>query len=245
MKHAHMILAVVLAIAVSGCFASKPITVPPLTEADIAGMTAAANFPHEGYRLEPGDAIQIRYLHHPEMSQDDVIPADYRINIKLVGEIDVAGMTTEDIEQLLVKKTSEHLKNPEVVVSVIRFTEKLIYVGGEVGRPGTLLYRKGLTPLQAVAASGGFRDTARTNSVILLRVGASDHNLMARKLNLDQVMFDGVRDPISLAPRDVLFVPRTEVADANIWVRQYIGDMVPFFRGVGVNAGYNVNTGGF
>ena len=229
-----MILAAILAIAVSAC-SSKPITVPPLTEADIAEMNAAANFPHEGYRLEPGDAIQIRYLHHPEMAQDDVIPADSRINIKLVGEIDVVGMTTEDLEQLLVKKTSEHLKNPEVAVSVIRFTEKLVYVGGEVGRPGTLLYRKGLTPLQAVAASGGFRDTARTDSVILLRFGSSDHNLIARKLNLEQVVTDGVKEPIPLAPRDVLFVPRTEVADANIWVRQHITDMIPLFRGLGVS----------
>ena len=54
-----------------------------------------------------------------------------------------------------------------MVVSVTRFTEKLVYVGGEVIRPGVLPYRKGLTPLQAVAASGGFRDTARLDSVIL------------------------------------------------------------------------------
>lgn len=240
----HMIRAVALAIAVGGCFSSPPITVPPLTEADLAALTASANFPHDAYRLEPGDAIQIRYVHHPEMAQDEVIPPDRRINIKLVGEIDVSGMTTDDLEQLLVKKTSDHLKNSEVVVSVTRFTERLVYVGGEVGRPGTLLYRKGLTPLQAVAASGGFRDTARIDSVILLRASASEQNFIARKINLGQVVTDGVREPVPLAPRDVIFVPRTEVADANIWVRQYIGDMIPLFRGVGINAGYNLGTGG-
>jgi protein involved in polysaccharide export with SLBB domain len=105
-----------------------------------------------------------------------------------------------------------------------------------VARPGTLPYRKGLTPLQAVAASGGFRDTARTDSVILLRTGGSDTNFIARKIDLQQVVTDGIRESVALAPHDVIFVPRTEVADANIWVRQHISDMVPLFRGVGVGA---------
>jgi protein involved in polysaccharide export with SLBB domain len=90
--------------------------------------------------------------------------------------------------------------------------------------------------LQAVAASGGFRDTARTDSVILVRSSGSESNFIARKLNLEQVVLDGVREPIPLAPQDVIFVPRTEVTDANIWVRQHITDMIPLFRGVGVAA---------
>jgi protein involved in polysaccharide export with SLBB domain len=231
----HAFLASLLAVALGGCFASPPITVPALTEADLAALTAGGNFPHEGYRLEAGDAIQIRYTHHPEMSQDDVIPPDARITAKLVGEIKVAGMTTEELEELLVKRTADQLKDPQVVVSVIRFSEKLVYVGGEVVRPGTMPYRRGLSAMQAVAASGGFRDTARLDSVILLRTGGKQ-GFVARKLNLDQVTRDGIREPVAIAPHDVIFVPRTEISDANIWVRQNISDMVPLFRGVGVGA---------
>ena len=234
MKRMGAILAGLLGVAVSAC--SAPNTVPMLTEADVATLISTANFPHEAYRIEAGDAIQIRYTHHPEMTQDDVIPPDGKINAKLVGEVNVVGLTADEVEELLVKRSSEQLKDPEVVVSITRFTEKLVYVGGEVTRPGALLYRKGLTPLQAIAASGGFRDTARPKSVILLRTGGSDKTFVARKVNLEQVVFDGAREPIALAPHDVLFVPRTDVADANIWVRQHISDMVPFFRGVGVGA---------
>lgn len=50
MKRARVTLAVVLAIAFGGC-TSKPITVPPLTEADVTEMNATANFPDQGYRL--------------------------------------------------------------------------------------------------------------------------------------------------------------------------------------------------
>ena len=120
-------------------------------------------------------------------------------------------------------------------MSVIRYSEKLVYVTGEVTRPGTLPYRKGLTPLQAITASGGFRDTARYDSVILVRTGGSDKTFIARKLNLAQTTNDGVKEPVALAPHDVVFVPRTEIADANIWVRQHLTDMIPLFRGLGVS----------
>ena len=156
-----------------------------------------------------------------------MIPPDGKINAKLAGEIEVVGLTAEEVEELLVKRTSEQLKNPEVLVSVPRFSEKLVYVGGEVARPGSHRYRKGLTPLQVIAASGGFRDTAHAESVILLRTGSSEKTFVARKLNLRQTANVGVEEPVVLAPYDIIFVPRTEVADANAWVRQHITDMVP------------------
>ena len=100
MKRIHVLLAVALAVLVGAC-SSKPITVPPLTETDLEEMNAAANFPHELYRLEPGDAIQIRYTHHPEMTQDDVIRPDGKINAKLVGQIEAAGLTKDELGKLL------------------------------------------------------------------------------------------------------------------------------------------------
>src|SRR5215813_926612 len=135
MKLTQVMLAMALA-ALAGC-TSPPITVPPLTEADIGAMNAAANFPSEAYRLEPGDAIQIRYTHHPEMSQDDMVRPDGKINAKLVGPIEVAGLTKNELAKMLERRTADQLKDPEVVISVTRFSDKLVYVAGEVARPGT------------------------------------------------------------------------------------------------------------
>jgi protein involved in polysaccharide export with SLBB domain len=82
-------------------------------------------------------------------------------------------------------------------------------------------------------AVGGFRDTARTDSVILIRTGSGDGEPMARTMNLGEVLAAGTREPLALAPHDVVFVPRTAIADANIWVRQHITDLIPFIRGLG------------
>jgi protein involved in polysaccharide export with SLBB domain len=237
MKYRNAMLAMALVILAAGC-SSKPINIPPISESDLAALNATANFPHEGYRLEPGDAIQIRYTHHPELSQDDTIRPDGKIKAKILGEITAAGMTPKELETAIEKGVADQVKDPDVVISVTRFSEKLVYVGGEVVRPGTLPYRKGLTPLQAVTASGGFRDTARVDSVILVRNGGSETNFIARKLNLGQVTSDGVKEPIALAPHDVIFVPRTDIADVNIWVKQHIVDTIPLFRGFGMGYGF-------
>ena len=209
-----------------GCAAG--IKVPPLTLADVSRMEAAANYTQQNYRIEPGDSLNIRYTFHPEMNQEEVVRRDGKISAVLVGEVPVAGKTTAELSKYLVEQTSHRLRDPEVIVEVTRSTEKTIYVGGEVGRPGAVPYRDGLSPLQAILAAGGFRDTAQLDSIILVRAQGQENNFISRKINLEEVVVDGAKEQIVLAPHDVVFVPRTAIANANIWVRQHIRDLLPF-----------------
>lgn len=218
-----------------GC-SSKPINVPPLTAEDVPVLTEMGNYPDRVYKIEPGDTVQIRYVYHPELKQEDIVRPDGKITVNLIGEVSVIGMTTSELEKLLAERSREMVRDPEVIVSISKYAEKHVFVGGEVGRPGTLPYKKGLTPLQAIIAAGGFRDTARVDSVILVRMNGTRDQVISRKLNLDEVVRDGNREPVALAPNDVIFVPRSEIADANLWVRQHIVDLIPFFRGYGIGS---------
>lgn len=209
-----------------GCGA--PINVPPIAPEEIALIEEAGNYPHTNYHIEPGDSVRIQYTFHPEMAQEDIVRPDGKITALLAGELTVAGLTAPELEQLLVEGTSHRLRDPEVKVSISKFAERAVYVTGEVGKPGKIIYRKGLTPLQAVAEAGGFLESARADSVILVRPGQSEENFISRKINLEEVVTDGTREPIHLAPHDVLVVPRTPIANANLWVRQHLTDMVPF-----------------
>ena len=204
------------------------VTVPALAPEEIPSIEAAGNFPHKKYRIEPGDTIQISYTFHADMNQGELVRPDGKITAKMVGEVVVAGMTTAQLEKLLVERTSDRLRDPEVGVSVTKFAEKSVYIGGEIGRPGKVSYRKGLTPLQAIIEAGGFEVTAQTDSVILIRTGNSKNEIISRKLNLADVITDGIKEPLYLAPHDVVYVPRTAIGDANIWVKQHITDLFPF-----------------
>jgi polysaccharide biosynthesis/export protein len=220
------LLALIGFITISGC--GSEIKVPPLTLADVSRMEAAANYSQQNYRIEPGDSLNIRYTFHPEMNQEELVRRDGKISAVLVGEVLAAGMTTVELSKYLVDQTSHRLRDPEVIVEVTRSTEKIIYVGGEVGRPGAVPYRDGLSPLQAILAAGGFRDTAQLDSIILVRAQGQENDFISRKINLEEVVVDGAKEQIALTPHDVIFVPRTAIANANVWVRQHIRDLLPF-----------------
>jgi protein involved in polysaccharide export with SLBB domain len=220
-----------------GC--GNPVMAPALTSDEIPRFAAAGNFPDHVYRIEPGDTIQIHYTFHPDMNQEIVVLPDGKIGAQLVGEIAVAGMTTKQLETSLIQRTSDNLRNPEVIVSVIKFAERTVYIGGEVEKPGAISYRKGLRPLQAIIAAGGFRDSAQIDSVILIRTGGLDNEFISRKLNLAESV-SGIKEPVFLAPHDVVYVPKSSIAEADLWVKQHITELFPFLKG---SAGYSYRAG--
>jgi hypothetical protein len=56
-----------------------------------------------------------------------------------------------------------------------------------------------------------------------------------RKVNFEEVICDGSKEHLYLAPNDILFVPRSSTAATTLWVRQHIVDLIPIFRGIGAS----------
>jgi polysaccharide biosynthesis/export protein len=220
---------VALVLVVLGCGPS--VQVQSFSPAELARVqNESAEVERRGYRIEPNDTLLIKYPFHPEMDQETMVRPDGTVTATGVGALPAAGLTSVELASQLKAKTSHRLKNPEVVVTISRYGERGIYVGGEVGRPQMLVYRKGLTPLQAVMAAGGFLPTARLDSVILVRQNGGSEPLLTRKIDLGRVVHRGEPEPLALAPQDIIYVPRTGIANANVWVRQHITDLVPFLR---------------
>jgi polysaccharide biosynthesis/export protein len=222
------------------CACGAPINVQPLTSQDISSMQSAGKNHDENYVILPGDTLQIRYTSHPEMNQEAAVQPDGKITASLLGPLGVGGMTTTRVGQLLVEKASDQLRNPEVVVNITRFVERNVHIGGEVKKEGMVRYRRGLTPLQAIIAAGGLTESARADSVILVRrTGESEDETISRKLNLAEAIGEG-KEMILLLPEDIVYVPMTSIAEANVWVKQHITDLLPFLRS---NVGVNYRTG--
>ncbi len=218
-----------VALTLAGC--GHAVNVPPFSPGEIARLQhEQADIERRGYRIEPGDTLLIKYPFHPDMDQEGVVRPDGSFTATGVGALAAAGLTSVELADELKKKTSHRLKAPEIVVTISKYGERGVYVGGEVGRPQMLVYRKGLTPLQAVVAAGGFLPTARLDSVILVRPKSGSEKFLARKLDLEQVLGDGAAEQVGLLPQDVIYVPRTAIANANVWVRQHITDLFPFIR---------------
>jgi polysaccharide export outer membrane protein len=90
----------------------------------------------------------------PDLSVQGVRVKDNgTIALPLLGDLQVAGLTSQDLRELIVERLLDgYLKQPSVAVSIDGY--RLYYIKGEVNRPGGYSFVDGLTVAKAVALAG-------------------------------------------------------------------------------------------
>ncbi len=177
------------------------------------------------YRLAPGDLIDVKFPYHPEENERVPVRPDGRIGLQSAGDVTAAGKTVDELEEEVVARTSRTLKNPVVSVVIVQLAEHKVYVGGDVAKPGFVQYRDGLTPLTAIIERGGFLDTARLDEVLYIK--RSGPQLTTQRIDLKSVLEGDSQEQIVMAPDDILFVPKTWIGQADVWVDQWIRGLLP------------------
>ncbi len=140
-----------------------------------------------------------------------------------------AGLTATQLAEEIAQRSSVNLRDPKVAVNVQTLNPTRIFVGGEVVKPGFVDYTAGLTAVQAIVQVGGWKDTADLKEVVLLqKVSDNSNEYRPSKINLAKVVEQGdTKADIVLGPSDVLVVPKTGIAKANLWMQQYVINMIP------------------
>jgi protein involved in polysaccharide export with SLBB domain len=225
----HLLTALLMALTIvllAGCGPKRTAaTTGEITEA--AALTPPApGIPGPEYRIAIGDELHIRFLYQPDNNEQLPVRPDGRISLAVTGEMDVVGLTPVELEKLITERSSTRLRDPEVTVVVTKLGEKYVYVGGEVMRPGVLVLQPGMTPLQAVMQQGGFRSTAKKDSVVLI-TPSPDGKFQASRMNLLQVVEDGVPERVRLKPNEVVFVPKSWIGNVNEVVDLYVRGVFP------------------
>src|SRR3954467_12700440 len=126
------------------------------------------------YRIEPTDVLEIRYRYTPEFDQTVTVQPDGFVNLLLVGDLKLQGLTLEEVKAALLEKAGARLRDPEITLVLKEFEKPYFVVGGEVARPGKFEMRGQVNALQAVAMAGGFNHLSAKHSQVILyrRVGA-------------------------------------------------------------------------
>lgn len=220
--------ALVLAGVLAGCSASPvEAPLPPMAEPLSPSLIDTGQ-----YRLEPGDILRVKFIYQPEMDVRVEIDPDGNISIPGVGEVQARGKTAEELAADVETLSSTNLRDPEVTVIVAQLGPRKVFVTGEVRLPGPVLYRVGMTPMQAIIDRGGFTEVARIDSV--LHVSTNANNVEATRLDFSSEIKDGSPEMQTLAVNDQIVVPRTFIGDANAFVRLYIRGLMPTMPRVGV-----------
>ena len=219
---------VLLLVVLSACTRQSVQTValPPL-DAPLPSLPGQSG----AYRLLPGDLLRVKFLYHPELDVKVPIRPDGGITLQVGGQIQAAGLTTDELEKLIVERSSEVLREPVVSVLVAQVADLKVYVMGEVRLPGMVKFTDGMTPLQAIADRGGFSETARIDSVV--RLSRSRDEYEGVRLDFTRPLGAGDPEGTELRAGDVLYVPRTFIGDINVFVRLYIRGILPIEPRIG------------
>ena len=220
-------LALILA---SGCASSgaEPFSPRPRPTADFPNIAYAAWTDEEPpYRLYAGDELEVTVPSAPELSKTITVQPDGRISLPLIQPVMVADRTVAQAETSLSEAYASQLLRPEVNIAVKTSTPLKVFVGGEVDKSGVYDMPGAIDALQAVIMAGGFKTSARRDQVVIIRRGP-DGRAMMRTADLRKGVFDpGRTEGVPLRRFDVIYVPRTSVSEAGLFVQQYVRDLLP------------------
>jgi polysaccharide export outer membrane protein len=183
--------------------------------ADFAqGMQAVADRPSGGstqspavpasYKIGPGDVLHILVWAEPQLTETAVVRPDGKVSMPLVSEVAVAGLTPEAVQQTLTERLIEFVHKPRVTVTVQEIHSRMVYITGEVQRPGAYPLLDAMSVVQLVARAGGLTDFAKQKQVYVLRaVSTTRVNVNYEKV----VRGQAPKQNVELAPGDTVVVP--------------------------------------
>jgi protein involved in polysaccharide export with SLBB domain len=193
------------------------------------------------YKIAPGDELDIKFFFNPELNETITVRPDGMISLQLIDEIQAAGLKPTELDQKLTELYSRELRKPVLTVIVRSFSRQRIYVGGEVLTPGLIELPAGMTTLQAVFQSGGFKETGEPSETLVIRKGENDKPIPIR-IDLAAVMDAGGGADFQLQPDDIVYVPKSAIANANKFIDEYIGGLL-MFRGWSFGVGQELGIG--
>lgn len=180
------------------------------------------------YVIVPGDKLEIKFFHNPELNEIGTVRPDGKISLLLVDEVTVAGLTPSEVDDHLTELYNKDLKSPEITVFVRSFTAQRIFVAGEVRNGGMVALEAGMSAIQAVFSVGGFLETADPSSVFVIRRGAGNVPEPIPINMKDALDGDGRVQDVLLRPYDIVYVPKSGIARANKFMAQYVRDLFLF-----------------
>ena len=143
----------------------------PLPPFGTRGHATAYEY-QSGYRVGAGDKLSIRVAGEADLTGEFPVDASGAISMPYVQSVTVAGMSTPQIEQLILGRLQAgYLKDPQVSVQVT--TLRPFYILGEVTASGSFAYQPGITVQNAIAIAGGYGARADKSDVLLTRKDAT------------------------------------------------------------------------
>jgi polysaccharide export outer membrane protein len=134
-----------------------------------SGLAKAQTAGAPAYRIGTEDELDISVWKEPDLQRKVIVRPDGRISFPLVGEMEAAGRTLNDLQDTITARLTKYIPNPVVTILVDKLAGYKIYVLGQVKTSGEFTVGHFLDVMQALALAGGLTAFAEENNIKILR----------------------------------------------------------------------------
>lgn len=197
---------------------------PPGTVAAAAPAAEGAPVEEEGrdYRIGPEDVVRIAVYGHPDLTQTVAVQADGTFVFPLLGRVSAADLAPPELERRLADLLGrDYVREPQVAVSVQQYRSKVVFLVGEVARPGLYPLVGTRRLLEVLAKAGPMSASAGTEVVIVrsrsgearpvlpseVATGGGGGAAEVIRVDLRAIQAGDLDQNVPLLPRDTVFVP--------------------------------------
>ncbi len=164
----------------------------------------------DGYRLNPGDVLDISVWKEEGMQREVMVLPDGKISFPLAGHVMAAGKTVLMLERILAARLKKFYPNTVISVAVKSVIGNKIFVIGEVNNPGAYQVAHRIDVMQVLSLAGGLTQFAEKVGIKVLRRADGKQNAIPFDYSRVQRGRD-LPTNILLQSGDIVIVPKQEL----------------------------------
>jgi len=181
------------------------------------------NLSADEYVVDPPDEITIQAPNIKELDkQKSIVRPDGKIGLNLLGEVQVAGLTPKQINDLLQQKAAKYYVNPDIKCEIKANSKFFNVVGLGINKGGRIPFTGNDSVVSAIA-DAGFNEKAWPQQVLLSRPGKNGSRATA-VVDFTQVFEQGkMEQNYLLKPGDIVYVQYSPMASFEFKFEQAVG----------------------
>jgi polysaccharide export outer membrane protein len=163
----------------------------------------------EDYEIQSGDEIEISVWGYDEFNTKKTVTSEGYITIPLIGELEAAGLTKDELEASLKEALSEYIRGEiNLTLTIMSTQEHIVSVLGSVGRPDNYTITGDMNLFQVLSQAGGTTDQADLRNIKIYKGGQTSN---AREIDLTTYLRnENTGSVATVQPGDIVYVPQQE-----------------------------------
>jgi protein involved in polysaccharide export with SLBB domain len=171
------------------------------------------------YRLQAYDLIDVDVYSEADLHKPARLGSDGTVLLPLIGSVKVGGLTVAEATELITKRYADgFVKNPSVLLTVLKYRKSTFSILGQVNKPGIVEIPEGaeVSILEAVSLAGGFAKAAAQNSLSVKR--SVDGKDVIYHVKAGDMAQNANAAPFDVQPGDTIIVPTSDYQDSHFTV---------------------------